>query len=237
MSDRINSRSGRASSIGERRAPRACTWAVASFLGLVAATALGTLSACAGGNGRAPASSGRIVVLGDSLSVSPSDSVNFAAILESSLKDRGLAWRVINAGVRGDTTAGGLRRVDAVLAANRPDILILALGANDGLRGVDVKLIASNLTSLIERARAGGSRVLLCGMQLPPISLLSYGRAFRGVFESVAEAEDVAFVPFLLEGVAMDAKMNGADGIHPNADGAKQIAETIWPYLDELIRQ
>ena len=183
-----------------------------------------------------PRHSGRILVLGDSLSVSPSDTDNFPAILEARLKQSGLGWRVTNAGVRGDTTSGGLRRIDGLLAANRPDILVLALGANDGLRGVEISSIARNIDEIISRAKAEKVRVLLCGMQLPPLNVLSYGRQFRALFEDAADEHDVAFVPFLLDGVAMDRKMNGADGIHPNADGARKIAETIWPHLDELIR-
>ena len=164
-------------------------------------------------------------MLGDSLAVSPSDSVNFPAVLETRLKSRGLSWRVFNAGVRGDTTAGGLRRIDAVLAANRPDILILALGANDGMRGSGRHLDRFEPDECHRACTRGRLRVLLCGMQLPPINLLSYGRAFRGAFESVAAREDVAFVPFLLDGVALDRQMNGSDGIHPNASGAERIAD------------
>ena len=179
--------------------------------------------------------SGRIVVLGDSLAVSPSEGAGFPRLLEDRLEALGLQWSVVNAGVRGDTTAGGLRRIDTLLATNRPDILILALGANDGLRGLDVNEISRNLTEMIARATNQRAKVLLCGMQLPPINMLPYGRNFRNAFEDVAESENVAFVPFLLEGVAMDANMNGADGIHPNADGAKKIADTIWPELWGLL--
>lgn len=144
---------------------------------------------------------------------------------------------MVNAGVRGDTTAGGLRRIDGLLAANRPDILILALGANDGMRKLDVSQMSGNLSEMIARARAGGASVLLCGMELPPLNIFSYGKQFRNAFWEVAERHDVPFVPFLLEGVAMNASMNSADGIHPNADGARRIAETIWPYVEQMIRQ
>jgi acyl-CoA thioesterase I len=191
---------------------------------------------CGDDVGRILRPSGRILVVGDSLSVSPSDSNNFPAILESRLKTAGLSWRVINEGIRGDTTAGGLSRIDGLLAANRPDVLILALGANDGLRGLDIGQMSRNLTGMIARAKTDKVEVLLCGMQLPPLNMLSYGRQYRNAFEEIADAEDVAFVPFLLEGVAMDRKLNGGDGIHPNADGAKRIAETIWPHLQALLK-
>ena len=185
---------------------------------------------------RPPRQSGRIVVLGDSLSVSPTDRDNFPAVLENRMRARGLGWSVINAGVRGDTTAGGLRRIDTLLASNRPDILIIALGANDGLRGLDVDGMSRNLDEMIGRAQTSGAAVLLCGMQLPPINLLPYGRRFRNAFDRIASEHDVAFVPFLLDGVALDGRMNGTDGIHPNTEGAQKIADTLWPYLDRLVR-
>jgi acyl-CoA thioesterase-1 len=180
--------------------------------------------------------SGRILVLGDSLSVSPSDYNNFPAILEARLKRAGLGWRVTNAGIRGDTTAGGVRRINGLLAANRPDILILALGANDGLRGLDITQMARNLTDVIATAKTQNVRVLLCGMQLPPINMLPYGRQFREAFQDIADEQDVAFLPFILDGVALDGRMNQSDGMHPNEAGAERIADLIWPYLDELIR-
>ena len=184
-----------------------------------------------------PRGSGRIVVLGDSLAVSPTRAENFPVVLEARLAAAGLTWRVFNAGVRGDTTAGGLRRIDSLIASYRPDILILALGANDGLRRIDVAEISRNLTEIIIRAKREKSLVLLCGMQLPPLNMLPYGRRYREAFAEVAAQTDVSFVPFLLEDVAMSGSMNGADGIHPNAEGAARIADTIWPYLDELIRR
>jgi acyl-CoA thioesterase I len=193
------------------------------------------ISSCGPGVTRPPRQSGRIVVLGDSLAVSPSDRDNFPAVLESLMRARGLAWSVVNAGVRGDTTAGGIRRIDNLLASNRPDILILALGANDGLRGLDVGDMSRNLSEIILRAQAAQAQVLLCGMQLPPLNVLPYGRRYRAAFADIADEQGVAFVPFLLDGVALDANMNGADGIHPNADGARRIAETIWPYLEPLL--
>jgi acyl-CoA thioesterase-1 len=143
----------------------------------------------------------------------------------------------VNAGVRGDTTAGGLRRIDGLLAANRPDVLILALGANDGMRKLDVVQMKDNLTEIVVRAKANGSHVLLCGMELPPLNVFSYGKQFRNAFTEVAAEHDLPLVPFLLVGVAMDGDMNEPDGIHPNADGARRIADTIWPYLEHLLQE
>jgi acyl-CoA thioesterase I len=204
--------------------------AVTAVAGLVA------IASCHSAESRPFRPSGRIVVLGDSLAVSPSASEGFPKVLEDRLRAQGLAWSVVNAGVRGDTTAGGLRRIDGLLASNRPDILVLALGANDGLRRTDVGQMKNNLREIIARARAAGSDVLLCGMELPPLNVFTYGKQFRNAFAELAEEHDVAFVPFLLEDVAMDRNMNGQDGIHPNANGARRIAENLWPQVEPLLR-
>ena len=181
-------------------------------------------------------SAGRITVLGDSLAVSPSPRDSFPSVLEKRLRGSGLAWTVANAGVRGETTCGGLRRLDVVLA-DRPDILIIALGANDGLRGLDVTTMSNNLEAMIVRAISRKIRVLLCGMDLPAVRGFGYARAYRQAFADLAATHDLPFVPYLLAGVAMDPAMNGDDAIHPNAAGANQIASTIWPVLENQVRQ
>src|SRR4029079_4105973 len=158
----------------------------------------------------------RIVVLGDSLSVSPTLTDSFPSLLEKRLLETGSPATVVNSGVRGDTTAGGLARIDALLS-QKPAVLILALGANDGLRGLDVGAMANNLGEMIERSQRKGVKVLLCGMELPPVRGIPYARAFRAVFPDLVRARDIALVPFLLEGVALNSSMNGADQIHPNA--------------------
>jgi acyl-CoA thioesterase-1 len=176
-----------------------------------------------------------IAVLADSLAISPSRNEGFPAVLQNRFDEAELRWTVVNHGVRGDTTAGGLRRIDSVLAA-RPSILILALGANDGLRGVDVTTIGRNLNEMIVRARKQGIEVLLCGMETPPLRGWSYTLAFHRIFPTLANEHDVPLVPFLLTGVALNPEMNGDDLIHPNAAGARMIAATLWPYLQALIR-
>jgi acyl-CoA thioesterase-1 len=176
----------------------------------------------------------RIAVLGDSLAVSPSRAEGFPAVLQSRLDERRLNATVTNFGVRGDTTSGGLRRLDEVLAG-KPDILILALGANDGLRGVPLTTITRNLTEIIERAKASGAQVLLCGMETPPINGWNYMLGFHNLFPNLASTHQVALVPFLLKLVALNPEMNGDDLIHPNAAGARQIAATIWRYLEPLV--
>lgn len=178
----------------------------------------------------------RIVVLGDSLAVSPTRSDNFPAELQKRIAAAGLQWTLTNAGVGGDTTAGGLRRLDSVLAADT-SILILALGANDGLRRVEITAIEQNLAAIIERAQALNIRVLLCGMETPPTNGWDYTLQFHKVFPRIAARYNVPLVPFLLAGVALNPDMNGEDAVHPNSAGARRIADTVWPYLEQLILQ
>jgi acyl-CoA thioesterase-1 len=177
-----------------------------------------------------------IVALGDSLTaglgVAPGEA--WPALVEARLRREGLGYRVVNAGVSGDTSAGGLRRVDWVLRAH-PEIAIVALGANDGLRGQSVAAMRQNLEAIVERLRAGGARVLLAGMRIPPNYGLEFTREFRSAFGEVAGRTGVALMPFLLDGVAGDPRLNQADGIHPNAAGHRLIAERIWPFLEPLL--
>ena len=142
----------------------------------------------------------------------------------------------MNAGVSGAITADGVRRLDSVVTSDSR-ILVLELGANDGLRGIPIETVEQNLATMIERAQARGIRVLLCGMETPPSQGLAYTVAFHRVFPGLAARYGVALVPFLLAGVALNPNLNGPDGIHPNAAGAGQIADTVWPYLERLIQQ
>lgn len=178
----------------------------------------------------------RAVVLGDSLAVSPSRAEGFPAELEKRLNAQQPGWTVSNAGVSGDTTTGGLRRFDQAV----PDgtrILILELGANDGLRGVDITTVERNLSTMIERAQSRAIRVLLCGMETPPIHGWGYTVEFHQLFPRLARKYNVPLVPFLLEGVVLNPDLNGDDEIHPNAAGAQRIADTVWPYLQPIIQQ
>ena len=184
----------------------------------------------------APAVPGRIVVVGDSLAVSPSSTVNFPAELQRRLEAAGRRWSIINASASGDTTAGGLRRLDAVIDRGA-EILVLELGANDGLRGVDTATVEKNLSTIIERAQARDIRVLLCGMETPPMHGWNYTLEFHRIFPRLARKYGVPLVPFLLTGVALVPEMNGEDEIHPNAAGARQIAANVWPYLEPLVEQ
>jgi acyl-CoA thioesterase I len=178
-----------------------------------------------------------IVALGDSLTAGLGVAADeaYPARLEARLQQEGYAYRMVNAGVSGDTTAGGLRRVDWVLRA-KPDIVIVALGANDGLRGQSPQAMRDNLAAIVARLQAGGARVLLAGMRLPPNYGAEYTTDFRAIFPEVARSARVAFVPFLLDGVAADARLNQPDGIHPTAAGHQVIADRLWPYLRPLLR-
>jgi acyl-CoA thioesterase-1 len=176
----------------------------------------------------------RIVVLGDSLAVSPSRGRDFPALLQERLDTTYPGWVVSNQGVGGDTTGGGLQRLEQALAADT-SILVVELGANDGLRGVPIATIEENLSQIIARARVRGITVLLCGMETPPLNGWDYTLDYHRLFPRLAIRHDVALVPFLLEGVALNPELNGADGIHPNAAGARRIADTVWSYLAPLV--
>jgi len=179
-----------------------------------------------------------IVVLGDSLAagfgLTPDEA--FPAVLEQKLRREGYSYRVVNAGVSGDTTAAGLRRVDWVLRS-QPAVAIVALGANDGLRGQSVTTMRENLVEIVRRLRAAGATVLLTGMRVPSNYGPDYTRAFAAVFPAVARATGAPLAPFLLDGVAGDARLNQPDGIHPTAEGQRIIADRLWPYLEPLLRR
>jgi len=186
----------------------------------------------------APADERVIVALGDSLTAGLGVAADeaYPALLEQRLRAAGFAYRVVNAGVSGDTSAGGLRRLDWVLRS-RPEIVIVALGANDGLRGLPIAALRDNLTAIVTRLRAGGVRVLLVGMRLPPNYGPVYASEFSAAFGDVARRTSSAYLPFLLEGVAGDPRLNQADGIHPNASGQRAVAERVWASLEPLLRR
>ncbi|MGH9331663.1 MAG: arylesterase [Vicinamibacterales bacterium] len=174
----------------------------------------------------------RIVALGDSLTAGLGlvESEAYPTLLQQKLDAEGYDFDVVNAGVSGDTSAGGLRRLDWALDGD-VKILVVALGANDALRGLSIDEMKQNLTTIIERARERGVAVLLAGMEAPPNYGPEYTVKFRQVYRDLARTHRVVFVPFLLDGVAGQARLNQGDGIHPNAEGARQVAETIWRAL------
>ena len=186
--------------------------------------------------GAAGAEARVIVALGDSLTAGlgvPPEAA-WPVRLQARLEREGYPYRVVNAGVSGDTSAGALRRVDWALRTG-PEIAIVALGANDGLRGQPVAALRTNLEGIVGRLSSAGVRVLLAGMRLPPNYGAGYTRDFAEVFADVARRARVPLMPFLLDGVAGDPALNQADGIHPNADGHRVIAERVWPFLLPLL--
>ena len=172
----------------------------------------------------------RIAVLGDSLTTAYGLAVEdgFPAQLERRLRSAGYDCAVSDAGVGGDTTAGGLARLDWALA-DRPSHVIVELGGNNGLRALPPEQMEQNLDAIVSRLRNDGVAVLLAGMRAPPNLGRAYGEAFEAVFARVAQRHDVPLYPFFLEGIAGDARLNQPDGIHPTADGIATIVEGILP--------
>jgi acyl-CoA thioesterase-1 len=179
----------------------------------------------------------RIVCLGDSLTAGyglPSPDEAYPALLERKLADAGYHFEVINAGVSGDTSAGGLRRLDWSLQGD-VKVLIVALGGNDGLRGLPASELRGNLEAIVKGAEARHIRVLLMGMEAPPNFGDRYTQDFRAVYRDVAHDHHLAFIPFFLNGVAGVDALNQGDGIHPTAEGQQKIADLIWPVLKPLV--
>jgi acyl-CoA thioesterase-1 len=178
----------------------------------------------------------RIVFLGDSLTAGygllKEESV--PSLIQARLRADGYNYEVVNAGVSGDTSAGGLSRLDWSLEGD-VRILVVELGANDGLRGLPVAGMKRNLTEIITRARKRGIRVVLTGMEAPPNFGAAYTNEFRQVYRDLAHEHDVAFIPFYLDGVAGIPSMNIADGIHPNAEGSRIIERSVWRTLEPLL--
>jgi acyl-CoA thioesterase-1 len=178
----------------------------------------------------------RIVCLGDSLTagygLSPEDA--YPAQLAARLRDAGLDYEVVNAGVSGDTSAGGLRRLEWSMAGD-VRVLVVALGANDGLRGLPPRDLRTNLARIIETAQARQVRVILAGMEAPPNFGPTYTRDFRAVYRELAGTYGVTLIPFFLDGVAGVATLNQSDGIHPTADGQRIVATTIWRVMAPLV--
>jgi acyl-CoA thioesterase-1 len=182
----------------------------------------------------------QLLFLGDSLTegLGVAKDAAYPAVVGAELKAKGyLDLTIVNAGISGSTTASGPGRLKwALKGGSKPFVLVLALGANDGLRGVDLKAVRENLVATVELAQTSGiPHVLLAGMMLPPSYGQPYARDFAKIFPEVAEREKVALIPFLLAGVAGDKTLNQADGIHPNAAGHKLIAQTVRRYLEPLL--
>ena len=184
-----------------------------------------------------PASADTILVLGDSLSagygLAPGQ--GWVDLLQQRLREREMNCKVVNASISGDTTAGGRARVGAALRQYQPDILLLELGANDGLRGLSLAAMKDNLNSIIEQAKAAGAKVLLVGMEMPPNYGPRYTERFHNTYRELAEKQQLALVPFLMEKVALDPSLMQADNFHPNDQAQPLLLETIWPVLQKVL--
>lgn len=180
----------------------------------------------------------KIVVLGDSLTAGLGllDTQSFPSLLQQKIDADGFEFEVVNGGVSGDTSAGGLRRLDWVLQED-VRLLIVALGANDGLRGLSAAEMKRNLEQIIQNARARHVLVILAGMEAPPNYGAQYATSFRQVYRDLALQYRVPFIPFLLDKVAGQPGLNQTDGIHPNAAGAAVVADTVWSVLKPMLDQ
>jgi len=215
--------------------------------------ALGAFAACKGGPAKGAAtppsatespakpvkSVAKIVAFGDSLTagygLSPEES--YPSLLQKKLAADGFDYEVVNAGISGDTSAGGVRRIDWSLEGGDVKVVILELGANDILRGQPIEEMKKNLSTIIERAKARGAQVLLAGMEAPTNSGIDYRRWTHGAFSDLAKAHNVALIPFLLDRVAGIQSMNQPDGIHPNREGARIVADTVYQYLKPMLEK
>lgn len=179
-----------------------------------------------------------MVFLGDSLTAGfgLAEEQAFPAVVEERLRERGVPVEVVNAGVSGDTSAGGLARLDWILRQS-PEVLVVGLGANDGLRGIPPETTEDNLRAIVRRARRDGVRVVLLGMKIPP----NYGpertAAFEALYPRIADDLAVPFVPFLLAGVGGEPELNLPDGIHPDVEGHRRVAENVVPVLLPVVQE
>jgi len=187
----------------------------------------------------AAASERTLLVFGDSLSAAYGlrTDQGWVTLLQQRLQAQGYGYRVVNASVSGETTDGGRNRLARALIQHRPDLVILELGGNDGLRGLPVRDIQANMAQMIQAIRKSGAKQLLVGIRIPPNYGPQYTRAFAGMYAALAKEQNVPAVPFLLEGVALDKRLMQADGVHANAMGQPRLLENVWARLQPLLRR
>ena len=178
-----------------------------------------------------------ILIVGDSLSAGYGIDAkqSWVALLQDRLNAEGYGYRVINASISGDTTSGGLRRLPRAVEQHSPEIVLIELGGNDGLRGTPIHVIRSNLRSMIELSQGAGADVILAGMEMPPNYGSVYTRNFSRIYPELADDYDAALITFFMEDIALDPGVMQADRIHPNADGQPLLLKNVWPVLEELL--
>ncbi len=180
-----------------------------------------------------------VLVLGDSISAGYGIRVEqgWVTLLQAKLKEEGYGYQVVNASISGETTAGGLARLPRALALHHPAVVIVELGGNDGLRALPVTQMRINLAQMATLATAAGAKVLLLGMRMPPNYGPEYTERFSAAFSTLAADRKLAFVPFLLNGIALDPALMQGDGIHPNPLGQPKLLDNVWPGLKPLLRK
>jgi acyl-CoA thioesterase-1 len=179
-----------------------------------------------------------ILVFGDSLSAAYGIDKNhgWVNLLQKELVEKHYDYKVINASISGETTAGGLSRIQQQLEQHQPNIVILALGANDGLRGLEIKQIKTNLEKIIKKGQNAKAKILLLGIKIPPNYGFTYTRQFEQIYFDLAKAYKLSFRPFFLEGISGEPSLNQEDGIHPNAQAQPLIVDNIWSALSTLLK-
>jgi len=187
----------------------------------------------------AAASDRTILVFGDSLSAAHGlrPEQGWVALLDKRLREQGYGYNVVNASVSGETTSGGLQRLPRALELNKPQIVVLELGANDALRGLPLSEAKDNLSKMVDLGEKAGARVLLVGMRIPPNYGPRYTADFVQMYSDLTARYHLAFVPFLLESVALDSSKMQEDGLHPNAQGEPSVLDTLWPQLVPLLKK
>ncbi|EPX59294.1 Arylesterase precursor [Cystobacter fuscus DSM 2262] len=213
---------------------RTRTVGVLGYLVMTLAMGLATLGAPVAEAGPART----VLVMGDSLSaaygLAPEE--GWVALTAEQMARQTPGWRVVNASVSGETTAGGAARIEGELARNQPAVVVIALGGNDGLRGLSLKQTRANLEKLVSAAKASGARVLLVGMRMPPNLGKAYTEGFAANYRAVAEAHKVSLLPFLLEPIAMERASFQSDNIHPVAAVQPKLRDHVWPALAPLLK-
>lgn len=186
----------------------------------------------------ASAATPTILVLGDSLSAGYGIDVRdgWVALLAKRLRQQGYPQAVVNASISGDTTAGGRARLPEALRRHRPDVVIVELGGNDGLRGLSLAQTRANLDTIVKTAKSAGAQVLLVGIYLPPNYGPEYTRKFHAIYSELAQAHRCPLVPFLLAGVALTPGLMQDDGLHPRAAAQPRLLDNVWPYLEPLLK-
>jgi acyl-CoA thioesterase I len=198
------------------------------------------ITASVSANGATPAETPVILVFGDSISAGyglARVEQGWVALLQTRLKDQGYGYRVVNASVSGETTAGGLARLPRALMLHQPKIVILELGGNDGLRALPIAQMRANLTRMVDLSTAAGAKVLLLGMRMPPNYGPDYTEQFSACYGDLARDKKLPLVPFLLDGIALAPSLVQADDIHPNELGQPKLLANVWPVLQPLLRR